>query len=1290
DVRDTLTDRTAFEAALEEGETVWWFVDALDEGRIKSEKAFDTLVKTLRSLQGKGRLRNLKLRLSCRCRDWRPTEQEKLQKFFPGDEDPSGPTGKLVAITLLPLNESAIRKLAQEKLNDGQQVDAFFAAMKHRSITPLAGQPLLLAMMLALFHEGSAVLGKDRTSLYEAAADRLINEKNELRREHDAFKTKHLERLEIAKQLAVQALFGGRDAIAIFDRDGYSASALDAGNIPVSKDHLLETLNTGMFVQGAEGNFHFIHRSIAEYLAACTLADRLKDLRLAKVLPLFPITQDMAPSPLRETAAWLAGFHAKFRAWLIKNDPITAAHGDTIRYTLAERELLIEELARRFTDRHWQDEFDRFGDLARSISPETLTRLLSEEKGFAVQCLAVNLIHSAEQSELYPKLMDLAESKHVQRDLRVHAVRIIISRAASEFASRLGALLTIPADEDLNDDIAGAVLSGLYPSHLTIAQVLDALHLPRRKSYLGTYWWFWNDQFANRAPEADHPAALDALAAFLKPDCNLLELRPFEKAYVQLLLKELSTPNPDVTCVGPWLVRLIEWDHHHGTTGAKLHQQLVTRLKEDSSLKSGLLKWRLDNWLSKQEFQIWRHLPYWESCLLNSDFEAWVDAFKCYSDREHLGKALFSQLVSMAYPPAHHARLEVIETLIAENSTYADQWETYRYEPFEGSIAQSNRRRKTDNENRKAEEVRFNDEVERSKAQLRSGNIEKLVWLLEATDISVSFSDLPFSEIRERLGIEVAEAFQEGVRHVWDNLLSTCPKWPVRNQFPRSSTLPGYGLEVCLQDGLDWSKCTANQVDWAIWIALHTESLPSWFNDLWNTHSKIVWDRLSELLIAEEKLPNSNVPWTWIALTGAPESLQAKLVDHVLASGLPLNHRARIHALQLALRSPTEHITRLASLESQIGWEESTSLSEQHESNSLVALAAWWLLDPKNANLFLEQKVLVGNRSNERAAGFVNSVHQLLDHTSLGDSSWPTNIPWDAYVALLPQLYTDPPESLSDDIVIGYRRLGAVDSFLEMRNALVTHIASGPATIARATFGPWRNDERFGNHRDWFAQIYAEARQREADESWTPAPPDELTSILDGKASLLRSDADLFTLLCDTIENDLTSMLRSDASLAPLLWSGTKKHGREPLDEKPLQTMVYGLLAALLRGRPLIGAREPEVFDAKKPDNRFSIPLDDGHIAHVPIEIKWAKHGEVWTAMDDQLIGKYMTASDDRFGVYIVGWAGTKWKAKEGPNGETPTTAEQLQVDLRKIAETKLKTKDKQIEVFVLDVSVVD
>lgn len=199
-----------------------------------------------------------------------------------------------------------------------------------------------------------------------------------------------------------------------------------------------------------------------------------------------------------------------------------------------------------------------------------------------------------------------------------------------------------------------------------------------------------------------------------------------------------------------------------------------------------------------------------------------------------------------------------------------------------------------------------------------------------------------------------------------------------------------------------------------------------------------------------------------------------------------------------------------------------------------------------------------------------------------------------------------------------------------------------------------------------------------------------MNQVLGEKVFLVRNDNDLMLLLNELIEQELIPAFRSDYNLVPLLWDGTKKSGhRKHRDEKALQTAIFGQLMPIVRTKRIVGAREPEVIDAKKPDARLSCVLDSGFIVDVPMEVKWADHAELWSAIENQLLKKYMQDSRVRYGIYLVGWAGPAG-IKGGPNGEKPTTPTLLQSQLQKIADQCLTGTNKKITVYVVDASVLD
>lgn len=152
--------------------------------------------------------------------------------------------------------------------------------------------------------------------------------------------------------------------------------------------------------------------------------------------------------------------------------------------------------------------------------------------------------------------------------------------------------------------------------------------------------------------------------------------------------------------------------------------------------------------------------------------------------------------------------------------------------------------------------------------------------------------------------------------------------------------------------------------------------------------------------------------------------------------------------------------------------------------------------------------------------------------------------------------------------------------------------------------------------------------------------------------------------------------------------------GRAKINGRPLWVRNHCKQHSTIRldcfymDRQIISAREPEVFDAKKPDLRFSIRFLDGLEIHVPIEIKWSHHDEVWTALENQLVYKYMQDPTVRYGLYLVGWTGNFQEITSGPPGQKPVPPEQFESDLREIAPEIMDRRGKNVAIYVLDCTV--
>lgn len=140
-------------------------------------------------------------------------------------------------------------------------------------------------------------------------------------------------------------------------------------------------------------------------------------------------------------------------------------------------------------------------------------------------------------------------------------------------------------------------------------------------------------------------------------------------------------------------------------------------------------------------------------------------------------------------------------------------------------------------------------------------------------------------------------------------------------------------------------------------------------------------------------------------------------------------------------------------------------------------------------------------------------------------------------------------------------------------------------------------------------------------------------------------------------------------------------HPTNPRPENNCQdTLLYDLRNDLRRRLPNVDAqREIQYADNKQADIRIAC-----RNFQVPVEIKKNSHGDVWIALQNQLIERY--ARDPETGgyeIYLLCWFG-KEKGQSPPSGIRPADAKDMK---EKLEATLSQDQARKISVSVIDVS---
>lgn len=479
------------------------FIDGIDEMRAGSRNHDGPLDAIRAKLDAMGRPR---FRLSCREADWIAADQGLLAAV--------SPTGKVSVLQLAPLDDGERVELL------GRKVPDLTGASK--DLEPLLGNPLLLQLMAGVVSKGE--MPRSRGQLYEMACRSLAVEPNEvMRRARPMVGASFDTLLHDAGMLCALLLIADRVGFAV-TAPAAAGATLALEDIPQALDVQSATaaLETRLFIDAGTCRVPR-HRTIAEFLAARSVAHRVSDkgLPMSRVLALTCGYDGRPTEPLRGFHAWLSVHCVKERRTLIDRDPLgVVLYGDVRNFDMTSKISVFQGLraeAERFTwfrNSDWQNH--PFGSLGTSDMTGYLTDLLRRpDRDPAHQAILECALDAIETGEKLPAVIPelkriICDESYWER-IRLGALDAWLSQDRQFALFGLQLLDDIEQGKvaDRNDEVAGHLLSCLYPSHLKPSDALRFFHPRKNKSLIGSYQMFWSTEFVEGISSSDLASAAD-------------------------------------------------------------------------------------------------------------------------------------------------------------------------------------------------------------------------------------------------------------------------------------------------------------------------------------------------------------------------------------------------------------------------------------------------------------------------------------------------------------------------------------------------------------------------------------------------------------------------------------------------------------------------------------------------------------------------------------------------------------------------------------------------------------
>ncbi len=498
------------------------FIDGLDEAVAQDGKSPMGRIRS--KLQQLG---TPQFRLSCREADWRGSvDSDALQQLVGA--------AKFAELHLTPLDTAQSIKFAAHWLQCGDaQAQAFVEEARVRDLDGLLTNPQTLRMLTEAVGGHADAWPRSKQEAYARACEKLVREQN---KEHLAAQrdTSHTDAqlLHAAGYLCAVMLLSGSASIALQRMGAPRPHVLELHSLTADTAATpglaacREVMRTHLFTGNCIGNSIPVHRTVAEYLGARYLAQRMQDhLPANRVIALIQGEDGGIVPELRGLHAWLAVLaNDSVRRALTDHDPLgLVLHGDVLNFRTDEKIHLLHALQQEatryahFRSQNWASR--PFGALATPDMQSHFQAWLQSPDRSAVHqavldCVLDAMEHGQPMPALAPELERIVRDKTCWSGLRRSALHALCAcvKKTNQWAVPLRLLDELHAGhiEDSERGLRATLLQQLYPGHISSKNIWKYC-TPGSTDLSSQEWRFWDDLVALYAPVEDLPALADAL-----------------------------------------------------------------------------------------------------------------------------------------------------------------------------------------------------------------------------------------------------------------------------------------------------------------------------------------------------------------------------------------------------------------------------------------------------------------------------------------------------------------------------------------------------------------------------------------------------------------------------------------------------------------------------------------------------------------------------------------------------------------------------------------------------------
>jgi hypothetical protein len=1280
------------------------FLDSLDEGLLSVTTIIRFLCKHIDNVP----VERLYFRITCRTSVWLESIsfEQKLKEKWKEDNTK--------IYELAPLRRVDVIEVAKAKSINHE---LFIQEILDKEVTPLAINPITLKFLTDTYLKNGN-FPDSKKELYKQGLLQLCTENNQDRlAEGYRGSLNAYQRLIIAGRIASILLLARKTAIwtstEMVDMPDSDIAILDlcVGKEIINQQEFLVTENyirdevlsiTGLFSSRGSNRMGFAHQTYAEFLAAWYLTER--NIPLVQVMSLIVSQGDpeskLIPQ-LHETAAWLASMSMRtdIQEEIIKTDPDVLLRSD-IPTNREIREKIVDSLLKNYNDgKLLNRDFNTYFKYKKLKYPRLAEQLRAyikdSSKSLEARDEAIDIAKICEVDDLQEDLVNLALDSSQFIHLRVNAVNALCSIGNSETKLKLKPLAIGNLEEDENDEIKGYSLEAIWPEHLTAEELFHALTLPKRVNYFGGYQSFLDDKLTLKLQPNDLLIALN----WLENKGLRYSLDPFERLSNKILLKAWENFSIPGIANSFAKVALIQW---------KAYQRVITQseynfeleLSQDSQKRRILLEnivlvisdHTKKSKLSQGYFQ--------ENILLNQNIFWILDKLqntKCEEVQRN-----WVQLIEWIFNRQDAKQIDAIFTATQTNEILRNHFISY-FQTIELNSELAN--------NMKADYIRMQNWNSKPKPQLLEQPPKERVILclenLENTDmlgwwsqLNLEMTLLPQSK---RYGNELEydltklPGWEEADQTIKQRIINGAKKyvleqtevaydWIGTNTFDRLALAGCRALFLILKESQEFLDTLTDEI-WQRWSPIIV-AYPSY-----GTLNNNYYDLME---IAYKKAPCETIKTLLILINKENKEHEDTYIINKFVKCWDDNLKSTIltKITDDKLLQPNT-IERLLREVLKDGYKPAKEFAKSLISNPLP-------IEPEEyQKIVLATRVLIENTDSDDWSLIWSMIQQdtkfgrkvfeaVANHHSFGLNLNITEKQLaDLYIWMIKQY---PPNE--DPVCEGVHQITNREMISDFRNSILTQLKE------RGTSHSCLEIQRISKELPeltWMNRVLVEAQIIRRRKEWNPPTPLDIFELISNTEKRFVQDGnELLNILIESLKA-LEKELQGETPSAIFLWDKVGDNSYKPKDENTFSDYVKLHLERDIKCRGIILNREVEIRRKQggSKGERTDIHVDavvkkaNGEVLDqitVIIEVKGSWNKDLDTAMEEQLVNRYLKENTCQHGIYLVGlfncqqWDESDYRKDKSPKISIDEGREKFEKQAEQLSQSGV-----QVKAFILN-----